>query len=264
MLPLRELQLRLLEALFAADGGPVPGLAEQIRGGEFSAAERIAVYRNNLRTSFRKVLAMEFPVLEQLTGADYFTQLAREFHAAHPSRSGDLQRIGAPLAEFLRAKFGAGDYAYFADVAALEWAWQDSMVAADADSTLDLTALARQPAEDLPRLRFALQPALRLVHSAWPVFTIWDEHRRAAQHGVEPEAIDLGAGAEQVWVRRTEDGRAEARRCGPGELCWLDALAAGATLGSALDAALAAEPAFDVAATLRRAAALGLITDFTI
>jgi hypothetical protein len=288
MLPLAELQRQFLDALFAA-GGAVPAtLSAEIRSGDFSADERIAVYRNNLRAGFRKALALEFPVLEQLVGAAYFDQLACEFQAAFPSRSGDLQRIGAPLAEFLRARFVATEYAYFPDVAALEWAWQDSMTAPDAASALDLVALAQLPPESLPLLRFELQPALRRIASPWPVFTIWDAHRRAAQLGQEPQAIDPGSGGECVIVRRVARvdagagvgagagtgagagaigvgvGVAEARLCSRAEFEWFDALAGGATLGAALDVAIATDAGFDLGATLQRAAALGLVTAFSL
>jgi hypothetical protein len=263
MRTLAELQREFLATLFAAEGTTSPALAAEIRGGAFTPAERLAIHRNNLRANFRKVLALEFPVLEQLVGAAYFDQLALEFLAAHPSRSGDLHRIGAPLPDFLRTTFADGEYAYFADVAALEWAWQDSMVAPDADSTLDLDALAAVAPEVLPELRLHLQPALRLVASPWPVFTIWDAHRRAALQGEEPGGVALDGGAERIVVRRV-GGLPEARLCGAGDFAWLQSLAGGAPLGTALDCAAEADDRFDVAATLRWAVSLDLVAGFSL
>src|SRR5438552_18891311 len=56
----------------------------------------LEIYRNNLHEGFCKVLALEFPVIQRLVGADYFRQLGRDFLHAHPSRGGDLHAIGAP------------------------------------------------------------------------------------------------------------------------------------------------------------------------
>ncbi len=262
MRTLADLQREFLATLFAAEGTPSAALAAEIRGGSFTPAERLAIHRNNLRANFRKVLAMEFPVLEQLVGVAYFDQLAREFLAAHPSRSGDLHRIGAPLPEFLRTRFADSEYAYFADVAALEWAWQDSMVAPDACTTLDRPALAAVAPQALADVRLQLQPALRLVASPWPVFTIWDAHRRAALQGGEAAGVDLRSGAEHVVIRRVE-ALPEARLCSAGDFAWLRLLGGGASLGTALDHAAETDAAFNVAATLQWAVSLELVVGFS-
>ncbi|MFO1425585.1 MAG: DNA-binding domain-containing protein [Steroidobacteraceae bacterium] len=137
---LREMQLRFAGALFAEVESQAFGL---LAGDPLAAAAGVAVYRNNLREGFRKALALEFPVVEQLVGGDYFRQLAREFLAAHPSRSGDLYGIGAPFPVWLRERFAATEYAWFADVAALEWALEELRIApAPAAATaLDLAAV---------------------------------------------------------------------------------------------------------------------------
>ncbi len=57
-------------------------------------AERLDIYRNNLREGFVKALALGFPVIERLVGAEYFHQLAIELLRAHPSRSGNLHHGG--------------------------------------------------------------------------------------------------------------------------------------------------------------------------
>ena len=97
MLPLRELQLRFVAALFEGDAV----VRDELVDGSPSAGARLGVYRNNLREGFVQALALEFPVVQRLVGEEFFRQTALEFQARHPSRSGDLTHIGAPFADYL-------------------------------------------------------------------------------------------------------------------------------------------------------------------
>jgi len=256
VLPLPELQSRFVAALF---GGPSDPLAAWILDDGIDAEARLAIYRNNVRQGFAKTLALEFPVIERLVGADYWRPLAGEFQAAHPSRSGNLHHIGAPFAGFLRQRFGATQYAYLADVAELEWAYQEALVAADAPP-LDVGALQSIAPEHYPRLVFTLHPACRLVRTEYPVIRIW----RANQPDVPvPETIDLRSAADLILVRRTAVS-IEFITLPAGQFTFLQALARSAALGEAIDAALAVDEAFDAAQALRRCVALCALTGASI
>src|SRR5262245_36975265 len=98
---LRELQAEFVAAMF----GETSSVQAHVRDDGMGADARLGIYQNNLREGFIKALAQSFPVIERLGGTDYFRQLALEFLAAHPSRSGDLHHIGAPFASFLAQKF---------------------------------------------------------------------------------------------------------------------------------------------------------------
>jgi hypothetical protein len=251
MLPLRELQLRFAAALFdGTPGAPLPWILED----GIAAEARLAVYRNNLREGFRKALALEFPVIERLVGADYFRALALEFLRLHPSRSGNLHHIGEPFPKFLAERFHDSAYPYLADVARLEWAYQDSLVAPEAEP-LDPAAFLRFCSEAFPRLRLTLHPACRLVHSPYPILRIW----RSNQPGAAEEIVDLQSGADSLLIRRVPDG-AEFHRLPRATLVLLAALAEGGTLGAAYDAGRAADAGFEVGAALRHVIALGALT----
>ena len=255
---LANLQAEFMAALRAdlALPNPAPALATTIRSGTFSAAERLNIYRNNYRANFRTVLALEFPVIEQLTGVDYFTQLAADYQRQYPSRRGDLHHVGGEFATFLRSRFTASEYQYFADVAAVEWALQEVTVAAELTTRIDASALAGIDPARYAGLRFQLVPAMRLVTSPFPILRIWRAHR--AEHAATLEQIDLQAGGESLLVYRGLDD-IELRRLPAAEFAWLNGLLQHSTLGEALDAAWQVDEQFDPGKALAQLFAARLV-----
>jgi hypothetical protein len=251
VLTLRELQERFAGAVF---DGEVDAVAAHIDPRGLDAADRVAIYRNNLREGFTKALALEFPVIERLVGTEYFRQLAAEFLVRHPSRAGNLHHIGEPFPAYLKRRYTSTPYAYFADVAALEWAYQDSMIAADAP-VLSPDALQEIDPARYEELTFVLQPWCRLVRSDYPVLRIW---RANQPETVSDDVIDLDSGGDCILVRRSADG-VEFHRIPPAEFALLDAFARGECLGTALERAQATDTTFDLGQALRRAIALGLL-----
>jgi hypothetical protein len=244
VLSLPELQARFAATLFEESPQSV---APWIRAAGIPPQLRLGIYRTNLQEGFAKTLALEFPVIQRLAGEDYFRQLALGFLAQHPSRSGDLHHIGAPFAAFLRARFAATGYEYFADVAALEWAWQECLVAED-DGTLDPKALHAVPPHSYAGLRFALRTSARLLESAFPIARIWEMNQPGASL---EESIDLASGPQCVLLHRVATG-ARLTLLPPGEFALLSTLARTEPLEVALEAALARAPHFDLASALQR------------
>ncbi|HVZ33924.1 MAG TPA: DNA-binding domain-containing protein [Polyangiaceae bacterium] len=243
MLALRELQKQFAAALFGGTG---------VR--DVDVPEHVDIYRNNLREGFVKALAIAFPVIEKLVGFAYFRWLALEFLGVHPSRSGNLHHIGAPFPGFLHERFAHTEYAYFADVAALEWAYQQVLIAADA-APITADFFAAVDPRDYEDLRFNLHPATALVQSSYPVIRIWRANQPDA---MTDEPIDLGAGGDNVLVRRAAEW-IELHRLAAGDFAALRALSSGASLGAALEAAQSADARFDLGAALRRFLSLGLL-----
>jgi hypothetical protein len=247
---LRELQRRFAAALFA-DG--CEALAD-IRPGDSDGAARVGIYRQQLHAGFARTLALEFPVIERLVGGKYFQGLALQFQAAHPSRAGDLHWIGAPFAAFLQARYHGGPYEYFADVALLEWALQECLIAPAAPA-FDPHALRGVDPADYAQLRFELHPACRLVSSPYPVLDIW----RANQPGsAATQTIDLASAMTRVLVQRPRHG-VEFHALSTAEFTFLEALARDFCLGAALEAAQVIDAAFDLGLVLRRFVVLGAL-----
>ncbi len=243
MLSLRDLQLRFVAALFEGQDAVV---TPHIEGTAEIAAARLAVYRNNLREGFLKALAIDYPVVERLVGEDFFRQTARDFQLQHPSRRGDLAHVGEPFPEYLRSRFGAGEYAWLPDVAELEWALQEVAVAPDA-AGLDTASLADIPPHRYPDLVFEPHPATRLVDSPFPVVRIWQSN----QPGAPAETVDLDAGADRVLVRRRGD-ELEFVHLAVADFTFARMLSRRTPLGLATDASLAVDPAFELTTALTR------------
>jgi uncharacterized protein len=197
-------------------------------------------------------------VLARLTGAAYFRQLVGEFQRSHPSSSGNLFHAGAALPAFLDDYFADTDYAWFADVARLERACQEVLVAADSQP-LDLQRLASVPAAHHARLAFRLDPALRLFSSPRAIVTVWEAHQQPG----DPQALDIHQGAEQAAIqRRGEEVRV--LRLTPAEHAALAVLQAGDLLVAACDAAVQLDPAFDLPTALLRWTQQRFLVDFVL
>ena len=259
---LANLQAQFMAALRDATAlpNPAPALTAVIRAGAFTAAERLNIYRNNYRANFRAVLALEFPVIEQLTGTDYFAQLAADYQRQHPSQRGDLQHVGGEFAGFLRSRFMASEYQYFADIAVLEWALQEVTVAAELTTRVDASTLAGIDPERYTSLQFQFAAAMRLVTSPFPILKIWRAHR--TEHAATLEQIDLRAGGESLLVYRGRDDIV-LRALPAAEFAWLNGLLQHSTLGDALDAAWQVDEQFDPSAPLAQLFTAQLVHSLT-
>jgi hypothetical protein len=169
----------------AALDNPEPGSTPpDLRG---SAAERFAVYRNNVHRALGEALAAAYPAVARLVGETFFDAMARVFHALETRRPASLALHGAGFAEFLESFAPVASLPYLPDVARLERAWLESLHAADA-APVDAAAAA----EHLDRagaLVFEAHPATRVVTSAHPAVTIWSANRPDADVGGDGSEI---------------------------------------------------------------------------
>lgn len=256
MLSLRDLQTRFAARLFGeAKAEPV---VPWIRADGIDPAARLDIYRNNVQAGFTATLALEFPVVRRLVGVDYFEQLALAFLAGHPSTSGDLHHVGAPFASFLRKQFAGTDYPYLPDVARLEWAYQECLIAEESDP-LDPRTLRHVPSDAYRSLRFLLRPACRLVHSRFPVLRIWEVNQPEI---TSVELVDLGTGPDFLLLSRN-NRRMNVQRIEEADYRLLVDFAAGKSLEEALELSLGRSAGFDLGSALRRCFALGVLTQIT-
>ncbi|MUI12215.1 DUF692 family protein [Massilia dura] len=228
------------------------------REGAFAAAlqpappaSRLAVYRRNLAGTWTRVLAAACPVVAQLVGDDFFAALAREYGMRHPAADADLNTFGTGFASFLDDFPHVAGLPYLPDMARLEWLLHRASHAADAEP-LAPAALAGLAPAAFEGCRLVPHPAATVFSSRWAVVPLWQAHQPGrgvpfpddiaqASHGL----VHRPGWQPDVLALDTAGYRA------------LSALEEGATVGAAIDAALAADARFDFAAWLQRSMAHG-------
>ncbi len=136
------------------------------------AGSRFDVYRNNVASSLTEVLEKGFPVLQKLLGDAYFKALALAFLRKNPPKTRIMMLYGAEMPGFLEAFPPLSHLPYLADVARLEQGLRESYHAADA-APLAPEGLATLAPQDLMATRFCFAPAVRLLTSDYPVWSIW-------------------------------------------------------------------------------------------
>jgi Putative DNA-binding domain len=246
---------RLQEAFAAAvagSGGEGEAFAPHLAGEPSLARRRLGLYRRAIESNLRRALRCAYPVLARLVGDGFFDEAARQFGHASPPDGADLNRYGAGFPGFLAAYGPAADLPWLADVARLEWAWHESLMAADSPG-LDFAALARVPEAAQYGLRFEFRAGVRLVRSSWPVLAIWEAN--------QPERdgqADREEGADDVLVWR-EEMRVRLALVEPREADFVASLLQGA----GLEEAAAAVPGWDFAPALGRLAARGMLAGFS-
>jgi hypothetical protein len=250
---LREIQADFSRAVLHGDRA----LEGWIKPNGLSPAQRLAVYRNNTLLGLAEALRDGYPVLNSLVGEDFFKRMAQHYCVRHPPSSGCLLVYGGSFPRFVADYQPAQGLPYLADVARLEWLWQEAFHAAEAEP-LNLSALAAVPPECQGGLRFRLHPTARLLDSRYPVLRIWETN----QQGFAGEGrISLDEGGCRLLVFRPSL-TVEIHALGLGDYVFLSALAQAETIAAALALALAEDAGFDLPACLGRWLGDAVLTEF--
>jgi hypothetical protein len=246
---LAGLQQAFAAAVAAGDG---TAFSPHLAGEPGLAQRRLAIYARAIAANRSNALRAAFPVVARLVGDGFFDEAARRFGESSPPDQADLNRYGTGFAAFLAVYPPAAALPWLGDVARLEWAWHESLMAADAPG-LDFAALARVAEAEQHALRFDLHPSVRLVRSAWPVLAIW-EANQPGRDGT-PERDE---GADEVLVWR-EALRVRMALLAAPEARFVECLMNGADL----DEAAAGVQGWDFAPALERLAARGVLAGFS-
>lgn len=244
---LLELQLSFARAILQGDDNGVEAL---VAADGMNVAERVDVYRNNVVSSLTDVLAQTYPALRRLVDPRFFNYAAHEFLAAEPPERPRLGEYGSRFPAFIEAFEPCRPHPYLPDVAQLEWLVHTAAEAPDAP-TISPTALQDVAPDDTPRLVLAFHPSFGYVESAWPIHRIWEANRDDASEADETATgtMDIDTGGVRLEVARARRGVA-LRELDVPTFAFRNALWTGCTLEVAMEAALAADPAIDLAGAL--------------
>jgi len=239
---LADFQARFAAALLSGDGGGVtPWLADPDAAGGF------AVYRNNFVIGCADRLARAYPAVARLVGDRFFQAMAKAHIAETPPRDARLALYGGGLADFIEGFEPAARLPYLADVARLERAWTEAHHAPDA-APLTGEALAGMDPEAIAAMAPGLIGSARIRPSPWPAWSIWRANRADGDRS-EQIALDQGGEIALVW---RPGGKVLDARLSAAEAAFLGAIAGGAPLGDAAEAALRRDAEFDLAAAFGR------------
>lgn len=217
------------------------------------AAQRFAVYRNNVAHSLSRALAARFPAVERILGAEFFAALAPLFLAERGPQNPMLFAWGGGFADFLAGFPPLVGLPWVADVARIEFARGEAYHAADAEP-LPPEALS-QAAADAGRARLALHPSLRIVPSRFAAVSAWAMN----QPGATPAPLEVNR-PETALILRDRRDDVPVRALGPGDAAFVAALQSGLVLIRAAEAAATVEPGHDPGAILLSLARAGALT----
>jgi hypothetical protein len=252
-------ELATIQQIFSAallDPGQTDAATALFAGAMPRVRERLAIYRGNSIANTAKALAGAYPIIGKLVGNAFFDGLARAYRRSDPPTSGDLNDFGAQFAAFLTAFPHARSLPYLPDVARLEWLAHRAHYAAD-EGPFAIARLKNLAGHNYAGARVRLHPAVAVLESRYPLYRIWEVHQDDYRGEI---AVDLDSGPQCVLVYRPRFRSAVAWLTA-GEFAFLSAVAQHATLGTALQSALAADAQFDLAASLQRWVAANVIVD---
>lgn len=222
-------------ALFA------PGIQPASEVAGLTAQPAFAVYRNTVMKGCIDALQANYPAVLRLVGEDWFRAAAAIHVREAPPGDPMMLRYGAGFADFLARFEAAAELPYLPGVARLDRLWSEAHATHD-ETALDPSAVAGLTPDTLAHAVMRPHAAARW---AWfddaPIYTIWSRNRNA-----ETADKNFDWKPEGALLVRPRDAvqwhSIDAAAC-----AFLDACAAGSTLGHAADAALAAQGDIDLA-----------------
>ena len=213
------------------------------------ASGAMAVYRNTVLHGALEALRANFPVVEQIVGAEMFASVAVDFATESPPTTPVLALYGAGFADWLRDQHWIGDLAYLPDVAAVERLYIECLMAADAEPV----AANDVPRSDLEKVHLSLHPAVRFSWFTSPAMSIWLAHQRPIS-----SELNIEWKAEGALFARSVHNIVHSPRIGAAAHRLLFGIRLGESVGTSLAAAAQLYPNEDCGAVFASLLNLGV------
>lgn len=255
------MQSEFISALLDVRQSPLPFLKGS---DEMRAARRFSVYRNNVVVGLVDALASTFPVVQALVGEEFFRAMGREFCRSRPPASPVLALYGDQLPTFIAGFAPASQLPYLADVARLEWLRAKALHAADEVPLAqeDITELVNLPAS-LLQSRWKFHASLSLMESDFSVVSLWAAHQHQSQDATDAALSELDWSHEESALIVRQGLDVMVMQIAPAEFTFVERLAAGFTLGEAVQTAQDKSPHFDLPLMFALLLRSGALAGFT-
>ncbi|EPM6965407.1 HvfC/BufC N-terminal domain-containing protein [Vibrio alginolyticus] len=149
-----------------------------IASDEFTADERIQIYRNNFIVSLSEVLSATYPMVEALLGEECFEQIARQHVLSYPLEEGNVVHYGEGFQDtIMQFSQVIAQAPYSPEVARFEWhidlARQAQYEQSNAAELKPLALLGEVSEEQQPTLVLHLKKGCRSFDSNYAVFDLF-------------------------------------------------------------------------------------------
>jgi hypothetical protein len=248
--PLADFQAQVHGAIL--DGAVAP--LEPVLTGGRAPLKRFAIHQRHYEASLVRALVEKFPAVVWLAGSPLVTEAARAFIRQSPPSAPCIAEYGEAFPAFLAGRAEAERLGWLRWVGELEWHLGRASLALE-HAPLSIEALAKIAPERLADCALVLQPGLHYLAAPWPV----DDLLKLFLSDAAPESYALEAEDVLLEVRGAR-GAFSTTRLDAGTFAFRRALARGATIGSAAEQALDADPTFDAGHGLVQLIAAGLAT----
>jgi len=228
---LTELQTRFSQAIRGAEiaEAEVDALRGVMAEGGVALENRLDVYRNNVLVGCAKAVVGAFPMVESLVGEEFMRAAVDHYVVEHPPTELNLNLYGSSFPEFIGSYPPAAGVDYLADVACLEWAWQEGFYAPD-EAVLDISEIATLDPDALANLSLRTGSSIALIRSAHPLDEIVDACRSDQDIG---ELVLSQRGADMLILR--QDYRLQMHRLTAPEYTFLAGMMRGASIAEVFD-----------------------------
>ena len=232
-----------------------PADVEQVieRSEAQTSVERLSIYANAYYARLLECLGEEFPILRQTLGEETFNGFAFGYLQSYPSQSYTLGKLGENFARYLTetrpaeddsfdlpAEPDSGDMPanwpeFLIDLATLEWTFGQVFDGPGVEHETLLTSEQLQAidAEQWPAARLEVVPCLKLLALRFPVNAYYTAMRADENPPVPGSAASWVAITRRKYIVRRHE-------LNPRQFELLSALAAGETIGAAIERAAAA------------------------
>jgi Putative DNA-binding domain len=214
----------------------------------------LRIHRNTAMKGLVDAVIANYPTVGVLMGEQWLGGAAQDYAGQHPARQAVLADYGEAFPDFLRALDAAQDWPYLPDVAELDRAWTQALLAPDAPALrpAQLSALAPQT---LAALQLRLHPSACHGVYAHSAVTVWQANRPPA---TPPAELHVAGIDEAALMLRNDDG-VVLLPLDDGAHAFLHAITSGSNLTEAVSAAL--QTGADVAEIWSRLLTHGVFAD---